>query len=168
MDLWSVMGIISILCAFYDENRRRSKLPDIVRVLWNSTYIRHVPLSKQKKLESYTVIDYGRSSLYYERKTTSTKYYARSMSHYEHNILKFQNYPFKHLTQFPLSIKARIGTFPSHFPQILLFQNSNLLCVGFSLCLTRLTCSKLQRNYNKHKEKCPGICCIHLNRFKTT
>ena len=121
MGLWSVMGPISILRAFYEENRRRSKLQDIVRVLWNSTYVEHAPLSKQKMLEFYRVIDYGRSSLRYERKTTSTKYYARSISHYERSTSKFQNYPFKHLTQFPLSIKARIGTFPSHFSQILLF-----------------------------------------------
>ena len=67
---------------------------------------------------------------------TSTKYYARSILHYERSTLQFQNCPFKHLTQFPLSIKAQIGTFPSHFPQIFLFWNSNLLCTHQTLILT--------------------------------
>ena len=53
-----------------------------------------------------TVFDYGHSILHYERKTTSTKYYARSILHYERSTSQFQNYPFKHLTQFPLSTKA--------------------------------------------------------------
>ena len=125
MGLWRIMGVISkyrfVLRALYEENQCRSKLQVIVRVLWNSTYVRHAPLSKQKMHESYTVTDYGRSSLDYAHKTTSTKYYARCISHYERSISKFQNYPFKHLTQFPLSIKAQIGTFPSHFSQNPLF-----------------------------------------------
>ena len=69
MDPWSVMGAISILRAFYEENKRTSKLQDIVRVLWNSTYVRHAPVAKQKMFEFYTVIDYGCSSFHYERKT---------------------------------------------------------------------------------------------------
>ena len=99
-------------------------------------HVRYVPLSKQKLLEFLQVFDYGRSILHYERKTTSTKYYARSILHCERSTSQFQNYPFKHLTQFPLSIKAQIGTFPSHFSQTLLFWNSILLRTHQTLILT--------------------------------